>query len=99
MILRPPRSTRTDTLFPYTTLFRSHRLRPGLARLGALADLGIGFSKLGRLADQLGVKVYGHVDRTFDRRFIFLARQFADPVLQLVRDQNDARAGDILLEP
>src|SRR3546814_3285616 len=30
MIRRPPRSTRTDTLFPYTTLFRSivlHRLR------------------------------------------------------------------------
>src|SRR3546814_11988415 len=31
MIRRPPRSTRTDTLFPYTTLFRSARagkLRP-----------------------------------------------------------------------
>src|SRR3546814_18070161 len=31
MIRRPPRSTRTDTLFPYTTLFRSdqhhHRVR------------------------------------------------------------------------
>src|SRR3546814_11616833 len=26
MIRRPPRSTRTDTLFPYTTLFRSSRL-------------------------------------------------------------------------
>src|SRR3546814_1040534 len=26
MIRRPPRSTLTDTLFPYTTLFRSHRL-------------------------------------------------------------------------
>src|SRR3546814_12628120 len=26
MIRRPPRSTRTDTLFPYTTLFRSHRI-------------------------------------------------------------------------
>src|SRR3546814_17247877 len=25
MIRRPPRSTRTDTLFPYTTLFRSHK--------------------------------------------------------------------------
>src|SRR3546814_15239219 len=25
MIRRPPRSTRTDTLVPYTTLFRSHR--------------------------------------------------------------------------
>src|SRR3546814_1017161 len=30
MIRRPPRSTRTDTLFPYTTLFRSHGLREGL---------------------------------------------------------------------
>src|SRR3546814_1336365 len=27
MIRRPPRSTRTDTLFPYTTLFRSDSLR------------------------------------------------------------------------
>src|SRR3546814_3450106 len=27
MIRRPPRSTRTDTLFPYTTLFRSSALR------------------------------------------------------------------------
>src|SRR3546814_14159669 len=30
MIRRPPRSTRTDTLFPYTTLFRS--LYPGIFR-------------------------------------------------------------------
>src|SRR3546814_5765547 len=28
MIRRPPRSTRTDTLFPYTTLFRSDVRRP-----------------------------------------------------------------------
>src|SRR3546814_7284335 len=27
MIRRPPRSTRTDTLFPYTTLFRSVKIR------------------------------------------------------------------------
>src|SRR3546814_6715160 len=27
MLRRPPRSTRTDTLFPYTTLFRSYRRR------------------------------------------------------------------------
>src|SRR3546814_9371832 len=26
MIRRPPRSTRTDTLFPYTTLFRSYQI-------------------------------------------------------------------------
>src|SRR3546814_15006698 len=30
MIRRPPRSTRTDTLFPYTTLFRSRPGEPGL---------------------------------------------------------------------
>src|SRR3546814_13700357 len=34
MIRRPPRSTRTDTLFPYTTLFRSYDdLRPFVRRL------------------------------------------------------------------
>src|SRR3546814_999715 len=31
MIRRPPRSTRTDTLFPYTTLCRSRRPPPSLA--------------------------------------------------------------------
>src|SRR3546814_6553304 len=36
---RPPRSTRTDTLFPYTTLFRSLRQRPGG---------GVGFEPLDR---------------------------------------------------
>src|SRR3546814_8117280 len=31
MIRRPPRSTRTDTLFPYTTLFRSDPVAAGRA--------------------------------------------------------------------
>src|SRR3546814_10573415 len=41
MIRRPPRSTRTDTLFPYTTLFRSElevlgrKHRPGTRRFGS----------------------------------------------------------------
>src|SRR3546814_5480633 len=36
MIRRPPRSTRTDTLFPYTTLFRSRKSRPrGTGRISA----------------------------------------------------------------
>src|SRR3546814_10819341 len=34
MILRPPRSTRTDTLFPYTTLFRSKRMRHRIVLVG-----------------------------------------------------------------
>src|SRR3546814_2056366 len=36
MIRRPPRSTRTDTLFPYTTLFRS--VRPETATPAAAPD-------------------------------------------------------------
>src|SRR3546814_14575029 len=38
MIRRPPRPTRTDTLFPYTTLFRSHM---GVANSKALELAGI----------------------------------------------------------
>src|SRR3546814_8253809 len=38
MIRRPPRSTRTDTLFPYTTLFRS-----SAADAAGPADIGVGF--------------------------------------------------------
>src|SRR3546814_12889885 len=36
---RPPRSTRTDTLFPYTTLFRS---------LDSFAQIGLGYLSLNR---------------------------------------------------
>src|SRR3546814_3056955 len=39
MIRRPPRSTRTDTLFPYTTLFRS-RWRPACVWHEPVSDPG-----------------------------------------------------------
>src|SRR3546814_5267080 len=41
MILRPPRSTRTDSLFPYTTRFRSRY--PTARRLGNKLDAQTGF--------------------------------------------------------
>src|SRR3546814_17947672 len=40
MIRRPPRSTRTDTLFPYTTLFRSDADRRPDLRAGPAAGAG-----------------------------------------------------------
>src|SRR3546814_12230276 len=49
MLRRPPRPTRTDTLFPYTTLFRSPRRGPsriGVRRIETLGDL----PHLGRIA-------------------------------------------------
>src|SRR3546814_11523991 len=42
MVRRPPRSTRTDTLFPYTTLFRSAR-----HQLGKLTYQRVGFVGFG----------------------------------------------------
>src|SRR3546814_13643545 len=38
MIRRPPRSTRTDTLFPYTTLFRSNANETGKVLKGIIRD-------------------------------------------------------------
>src|SRR3546814_15315711 len=59
MIRRPPRSTRTDTLFPYTTLFRSPQAgrqlpllearRPGLEEVGQVA-LGVDLADEGALS-------------------------------------------------
>src|SRR3546814_10278030 len=64
MIRRPPRSTRTDTLFPYTTLFRSgrprRRGRQGLRR--------------GR---QRG-EVAGHPDRQGDRGNLAADRRYPE---------------------
>src|SRR3546814_3222313 len=41
MIRRPPRSTRTDTLFPYTTLFRSWRRQRRLRSTPAAASVSL----------------------------------------------------------
>src|SRR3546814_2254075 len=39
MIRRPPRSTRTDTLFPYTSLFRSSEAGRLVNQIAAIADM------------------------------------------------------------
>src|SRR3546814_13695609 len=60
MIRRPPRSTRTDTLFPYTTLFRS-----GLLQIGTRAP----FIAIGRGSDdaQSSIAAYVHPRTRVDR--------------------------------
>src|SRR3546814_18622724 len=65
MIRRPPRSTRTDTLFPYTTLFRSlEELLDGLFHIahadGRMAEEEVSY--LGRLAE-----IFGFDARAWDR--------------------------------
>src|SRR3546814_20616552 len=46
MIRRPPRSTRTDTLFPYTTLFRSGAFRSGASPARTRCGRGRGRSRI-----------------------------------------------------
>src|SRR3546814_8258039 len=42
MIRRPPRSTRTDTLFPYTTLFRSGLYGDFVVHMAKIEEVGAG---------------------------------------------------------
>src|SRR3546814_13109953 len=46
MIRRPPRSTRTDTLFPYTTLFRSAQFYPSVNLLGFIGLDALGLRNI-----------------------------------------------------
>src|SRR3546814_20722786 len=50
MIRRPPRSTRTDTRLPYTTLFRSRLLHGGVDR----QEARVGQHRVGRLHQRRG---------------------------------------------
>src|SRR3546814_19643085 len=62
MIRRPPRSTRTDTLFPYTTLFRSVLKKGGCSRgCSGFALHGLGVAKAARSKqiNRAGVELAG----------------------------------------
>src|SRR3546814_20423804 len=69
MIRRPPRSTRTDTLFPYTTLFRSVR---ELRTSRALADL---FSPIP--SQLMAIAVLDDLDVVLRARVALLSRRAA----------------------
>src|SRR3546814_10466676 len=56
MIRRPPRSTRTDTLFPYTTLFRSVRCI-GLDHIHAVATMAGTAAARDQFANDIGFTI------------------------------------------
>src|SRR3546814_16878147 len=65
MIRRPPRSTRTDTLFPYTTLFRSQELLADvagrcLALHGSLGGAVLDGLQARRLDCRAGRQIFRH---------------------------------------
>src|SRR3546814_5888634 len=76
MIRRPPRSTRTHTRFPYTTLFRSF----GLARRAARIDVGLHMAIAAGHAQthRLACPIEAHQDaagRTVEPRRIAIAAE------------------------
>src|SRR3546814_15204783 len=78
MIRRPPRSTRTDTLFPYTTLFRSARLLrrepPDRERQGETpAGLAAALSRLpGRVAGAPHIVLRGRWGRALKVQLVVM---------------------------
>src|SRR3546814_4971218 len=93
MIRRPPRSTRTDTLFPYTTLFRSGRR--AAATVGRhMRSLDMHFDQVtaspaARVKETLESVETGYgapLDPHFDRR-IYLAS--AETLLDVIHDTPD----------
>src|SRR3546814_2073326 len=75
MIRRPPRSTRTDTLFPYTTLFRSFIASPEKRRRIARETMDI----YAPLAERIGM--HGFKDQLEDLAFAELNKDGRDSVL------------------
>src|SRR3546814_14095263 len=93
---RPPRSTRTDTLFPYTTLFRSaardvqpHQLHHHLVAIGGAIE---GAGARAMIARRLGLE-------QFVARRLTLGIKLADPLFFLVRQPRGHRPrGDAYLQ-
>src|SRR3546814_7778146 len=87
MIPRPPRSTRTDTLFPYTTLFRSPPSRDTITEVvdyGRLAKavrnhvLSTTFRLLETLAEELSEVCFGFAPVSETRVRIEKLDRYAD---------------------
>src|SRR3546814_4753086 len=83
MILRPPRSTRTDTLFPYTSLFRSITTVRGIAAVpsGDTAPEGpVDLAALFRRASRGDESAFGQLyDATAARVHGLVLRVVRDP--------------------
>src|SRR3546814_11891879 len=77
----PPRSTRTDTLFPYTTLFRSRHLlrdeRPDAIYVATEGPLGWSAP---RAARRLGIPAASGFHTRFDRYMRDYGAEFLPPV-------------------
>src|SRR3546814_18110251 len=102
MIRRPPRSTRTDTLFPYTTLFRADDAAHGRRQLqighDLLQPLAIGLvGDLARNAPAMGGVGHQHAIAAREREIGGQRRAFVAALfLHDLDEQHLATADDVL---
>src|SRR3546814_8177163 len=101
MIRRPPRSTRTDTLFPYTTLFRSDLLLLFLRSVRGLVLLIKVLAVIHDLADRRFRvwRNFNQIETFFFSLGLGITRQHDPELLTIVRDYADPRRGDLIVAP
>src|SRR3546814_1607135 len=85
MMRRPPRSTRTDTLFPYTTLFRS----PDRAS-STQSGLASARAQLNNALRRLGSRWCVHIEALRAPSQTYPDSAYPDPVSQLVDEERRA---------
>src|SRR3546814_19742298 len=95
MIPRPPRSTRTDTLFPYTTLFRSGDalvdavvLADGTRIEADIVIAGIGLVPNIEIADAAGLTVANGI-------VVDLHMQTSDPDIYALGDRSEEHTSEL----
>src|SRR3546814_11541510 len=93
MIRRPPRSTRTDTLFPYTTLFRSFLK----VLLDKAVELGLDCSSITRGLVSGGA-LFPALRQGYAERGVAMLQCYATADLGLIAYESEAREGLILGE-
>src|SRR3546814_1168218 len=97
MIRRPPRSTRTDTLFPYTTLFRSFAFvtkRFGTRDGGGLPGTGFGCRfRRGRKTMTAGTLNRADIAARINQQIGLSRHESATIVESILSHKSDALAG------
>src|SRR3546814_9476971 len=92
MVRRPPGSTRTDTLFPYTTLFRSEFVDIAVLVAGAASGEGLGNKFLAHIRE---VDAITHVVRCFENDDVIHVNNKVDPIADIETIDTELALADL----
>src|SRR3546814_20733483 len=99
MIRRPPRSTRSDTLFPYTTLFRSVAEFVGLVDLGKMKAIVWHDENLGAECDEVEIPAdMAEAAAEWRQKLVDLAVEQDDAVMEAYLEGNRSAERSVGIE-